>query len=63
MEVHTSLQAAKNEQFLLQHVVLKNGKVMAKGETQMVCVDAEGKLKRMPQDFKGRLMASPLLLT
>jgi acyl-CoA thioester hydrolase len=58
IEVRTSVVGMKNAQFSMHHEVLKEGRVVAEGETLMVCVDGSGKLKRMPAEFKKRLEAS-----
>ncbi len=55
LEVHTSVSDIKNAQFTLTHAIEKNGKIVTRGETLMVCVDSRGKPKRMPDDFKQRL--------
>ena len=57
LEAHTSVSNVKNAQFTFHHIVLKDGKVVTRGETLMVCVDATGKPKRIPDDFKRRLLA------
>jgi acyl-CoA thioester hydrolase len=58
IEVRTSVVGMKNAQFSMHHEVLKEGRVVAEGETLMVCVDGSGKLKRLPPEFKRRLKAS-----
>ncbi len=58
IEVRTSVVAMKNAQFSMRHQVLKEGRVVAEGETLMVCVDGSGKLKRLPAEFKRGLGAS-----
>jgi acyl-CoA thioester hydrolase len=55
IEVATSIVGMKNAQFSLRHEVFKEGRVVAEGETLMVCVDGSGKLKRIPPEFKKRL--------
>jgi acyl-CoA thioester hydrolase len=57
IEVRTSIAGTKNAQFSMHHEVLKEGRSVAEGETQMVCVDGSGKLKRLPPEFKKRLEA------
>jgi len=56
LEVHTSVSDMKNAQFTLLHAIRKNGKTITRGETLMVCVDAAGKPKRIPDDVKKRLL-------
>ena len=58
--VETSVSEVKNAYFVLDHKVSKNNKTTAKGRTTMVCIDAKGKPKRIPEDFKARLMNSSL---
>ena len=57
LETRTSVADVKNAQFTLVHVVSRNGKPVTRGQTFMVCVDGTGKPKRMPEDFKTRLLA------
>jgi acyl-CoA thioester hydrolase len=57
LEAYTSASAVRNAQFTFIHTVLKGGKAVARGETLMVCVDTTGKPKRIPDDFKRRLLA------
>ena len=57
LEVHTEVSDVKNAQFILTHTILKSDKAVTRGETLMVCVDAKGKPKRIPEDFKKRLLA------
>jgi acyl-CoA thioester hydrolase len=57
LEAHTSVSDVKNAQFTFTHAILKNGKTITRGETLMVCVDVTGKPKRIPEDFKKRLLA------
>ncbi len=56
LEAHTSVSEVKNAQFTLIHTIQKNGKIITRGETLMVCVDATGKPRRMPDEFKERLL-------
>jgi acyl-CoA thioester hydrolase len=60
IEVVTTILEVKNAHFILTHKVLKDGKITTKGETKMVCVDRNGKPKRIPEDFKGRLLSQLL---
>jgi len=57
LEARTSVSDVKNAQFTLTHAVFRNGKAIARGETLMVCVDVKGKPRRIPEDFKKRLIA------
>lgn len=56
IKIETTIHEIRNSYFILTHAVLKNGKTTAKGETKMVCVDKNGKPKRIPEDFKKRLL-------
>ncbi len=56
--VETSVSEVKNAYFVLDHKVSKNNKTTAKGRTTMVCIDANGKPKRIPKDFRAQLMNS-----
>ncbi len=60
IQVETTVQEVKNAYFILTHKVIKNGKTTTRGETKMVCVDGNGKPKRIPEDFKGRLLSQLL---
>lgn len=57
LEAHTSVCDVKNAQFTFTHAIKKNGKTITRGETLMVCVGATGKPRRIPDDFKKRLLA------
>ena len=54
--VETSVKEVRNAYFVLSHIVLKNNKATAKGRTTMVCIDAKGKPKRIPQDLRVNLL-------
>ena len=56
LEAHTSVSEVKNAQFTLIHTIQKNDKIITRGETLMVCVDATGKPRRIPDEFKERLL-------
>jgi acyl-CoA thioester hydrolase len=58
--VETRIKEVKNAYFVLIHAILKDGKATTKGETKMVCVDKTGKPKRIPEDFKTRLVAKTI---
>ncbi len=60
VDLETSVVVVKNAQFSLHHAVSKGGRPIADGETLMVCVDASGKPRRIPAEWKGRLVASPV---
>lgn len=54
--VETSVKEVKNAYFVLDHTVLKDNRVTAKGRTTMVCIDAKGKPKRIPEPFRTNLL-------
>lgn len=58
IKVVTAIKEVKNAYFILTHTVFKEGKTTTKGETKIVCVDKTGKPKRIPEDFKTKLLAN-----
>jgi acyl-CoA thioesterase FadM len=54
----TTVKEVRNAYFVLRHTVFKEGKATTKGETKMVCVDQTGKPKRIPEDFKAKLLSN-----
>jgi len=58
VHVETAIKEVRNAHFILTHKIVKSGKITTRGETKMVCVDGMGKPKRIPQDFKNRLLAN-----
>lgn len=54
--VKSDISLVKNAYFMLSHLVIKDNKPVARCETKMVCVDKKGKPKRMPEDFRNRLI-------
>ena len=58
IQVATTVKEVKNSYFLLVHTILKEERVATKAETKMVCVDRQGKPKRIPEPFKERLISS-----
>lgn len=56
INVVTAVKEVRNAYFVLSHTVFKEGKATTKGETKMVCVNNEGKPKRIPEDFKTKLL-------
>jgi len=56
IQVDTSVTEIKNSYFILSHTVFKEGKPTTKGETKMVCINMAGKPKRIPEDFKNKLL-------
>ncbi len=57
LEASSSISEVKNAQFTMHHAIARDGKIITRGETLMVCVDSKGKPTRMPEDFKKRLLA------
>lgn len=57
IQIETAIQEVKNAHFILTHTIMKDGKTTTRGETKMVCVDGNGKPKKMPDDFKKRLLS------
>lgn len=54
--VKSEIIAVKNAYFVMLHTVLKDNRPTAACETKMVCIDREGKPKRMPEDFRDKLL-------
>ena len=57
IQVNTSLKEVRNAYFIMSHSVSKDGKVTTKGETRMACINGQGRPKRMPEEFRGRLLS------
>ncbi len=57
IDVDTSLKEVRNSYFIMNHNVLKDGKVTTRGETKMACINGQGRPKRMPGDFRAILLA------
>jgi acyl-CoA thioester hydrolase len=57
VQVDTSLKEIKNSYFIMSHSVSKDGKVTTEGETKMACINGQGRPKRMPEEFRARLLA------
>jgi acyl-CoA thioester hydrolase len=53
IQVQTDVAQVKGASFTFQHrVILKdNGKLLAEGKNQMVCITKEGKPRRLPKEF------------
>jgi acyl-CoA thioester hydrolase len=56
IHVITSVTAVKNASFMLFHRVLCGEETTTEGETEMVCVDGTGKPRRLPSEFRDRLL-------
>jgi acyl-CoA thioester hydrolase len=56
IQVDTVITEVKNSYFILSHTVTHNERTTAKGETRMVCINMAGKPKRIPEDFKNKLL-------
>jgi acyl-CoA thioester hydrolase len=54
--VKSDIPLVKNAYFMMSHTVIKDNKLIARCETKMVCIDKSGKPKRMPEDFRNRLV-------
>jgi acyl-CoA thioester hydrolase len=54
--VKTDISQVKNAYFMMLHTVIKDDKPITRCETKMVCIDKKGKPKRMPEDFRNRLI-------
>jgi acyl-CoA thioester hydrolase len=54
--VKTDISLVKNAHFLMSHTVMKGNKPTTRCETKMVCIDKNGKPKRMPEDLRNRLL-------
>ena len=57
IEVQTDVSEVTRASFTFHHrVILKDtGRLIAEGKNQMVCISAEGKLRRFPSGFLQRL--------
>jgi acyl-CoA thioester hydrolase len=58
--VKTDISLVKNAYFMMSHTVTKANKLIARSETKMVCIDKNGKPKRMPEDFRNRLIQNTM---
>ncbi|MCX8109789.1 MAG: acyl-CoA thioesterase [Syntrophorhabdaceae bacterium] len=54
--VKTSIKEVKNAYFILEHTVFKDEKITTKIETTMVCINGQGRPKRIPDEFRVRLL-------
>jgi tol-pal system-associated acyl-CoA thioesterase len=54
--VTSAVKEVGNAYFVLEHVVSKGNRPVTRGETKMVCLAGSGKPKRIPPEFKERLM-------
>ncbi len=54
--VKTTVKEVKNAYFILEHTVFKDEKITTRIETTMVCISSQGKPKRIPDDFKDKLL-------
>ena len=57
VQVDTSLKEVKNAYFVMSHSVSKDANVTTRGETKMACINGQGRPKRMPEEFRARLLA------
>ena len=56
IDVRTTVKEVKNAYFVLEHRVLREMDIVTRGETKMVCVDRSGKPKRIPEEFREKLI-------
>jgi len=56
ISVETSVKDVKNVYFILEHKVFRDEKLTTKIETTMVCINSKGRPKRIPEDFKEKLL-------
>jgi acyl-CoA thioester hydrolase len=54
--VITDISMVKNVYFIMSHRVIKDNRTTTRCETKMVCIDKNGKPKRMPVDFRDILL-------
>lgn len=52
----TSVKEVKNTYFILTHDIFRDERLTTKVETTMVCINGKGRPKRIPVDFKERLL-------
>jgi acyl-CoA thioester hydrolase len=58
--VSTSIKEVRNTYFVLNHTLSREGRETTRGETTMVCVNESGRPRRIPGDFRERLLAHML---
>jgi acyl-CoA thioester hydrolase len=53
IQVHTEVSEKTGASFTFHHRVIleDNGKLLAEGKNQMVCINKEGKPRRLPEEF------------
>jgi acyl-CoA thioester hydrolase len=56
ISVKTDISLVKNAYFIMSHTVIKDNKPTTRCETKMVCIDKNGKPKRIPEDFRNILV-------
>lgn len=54
--VKSEIIMVKNAYFMMSHTVIKDSKPTTRCETKMVCIDKEGRPKRMPENFRDKLL-------
>ena len=54
--VLTDISLVKNAYFIMSHRVIKDKRPAARCQTKMVCTDKNGKPKKMPEDFRNKLL-------
>jgi acyl-CoA thioester hydrolase len=54
--VKSEIIMVKNAYFIMSHGVIKDNRPTTRCETKMVCIDKNGKPKRMPEYFRNKLL-------
>ena len=54
--VKSEIIMVKNAYFMMSHTVIKDNRPITRCETKMVCIDKNGRPKRMPEDFRNKLL-------
>jgi acyl-CoA thioester hydrolase len=57
IHVVTSIKAVKKASFVLLHKIYRGEDLTTTGETEMVCVDGTGRLRRLPAELHEPLLA------
>jgi len=54
--VKSEIIIVKNAYFIMSHRVTKDNRPITRCETKMVCINKDGRPKRMPEDFRNTLL-------
>jgi len=57
IQVTTTISSVGRASFVMHHLVSRDGEATTKGETEMVCVDGRGRPRRIPDEFRSKLLA------